>query len=646
MTEKLTEADFYKLKTLSQPAVSNQYYFATQTYLDKESNGYRSNILGFTKDGKYVGRFDNDNYASKAPTPAKDYLFFISKRDANSQFQLYQVTYTGGTAIPVSALPHSVEQLVTAKETNKVFYKTRQTTEVPKKPYEKFPTIRHVYRVNHKADGFGFYPTDGVYQLFSYDADTQKTQLVYSSKTDFTLSDTDTDGTLVALTMDNNPENDLDFSHGVYVLDVNTGQLTNCTDSRPTWVFSEAKFSPDHSKLLLVGQSDEYQANTQFYVYGYDLLSKKFSDYTGELAEEVHDYLFTDFTQNLNGDEAFWVDNEKFAFRTSHHGRSKMFFYTNGKPTAFFDEPERITDWVVVDKDQLLVTYSTTTRPVALATLSFTGKQTDLYNPNESFDKSHNYVKPQRFTYHASDGLPIEGWLMEPATPQEKNPLVLYVHGGPHFAYAENFFFEMQVHAANGYGLVLLNPRGSKTYGQRFCQENVGKYGEKDFTDLMAGMDNVLKNHPEFDEDRQYCAGGSYGGFMTTWVVGHTNRFAAAVAQRPVTDWISFSGTSDIGFMFTPQELLTDRYDVKKLWKLSPMAYANKVKTPTLIMQGEWDTRTPIGQGEEFFSALVENGVDAQMARYPQSWHGVSREGLPNLRIERIKETRSWWDKH
>lgn len=133
---------------------------------------------------------------------------------------------------------------------------------------------------------------------------------------------------------------------------------------------------------------------------------------------------------------------------------------------------------------------------------------------------------------------------------------------------------------------------------------------------------------------------------MTTWVVRHTNRFAGAVAQKPVIDWISFPGTSNIGFMFTPQELKIDRFDVDTLWKYSPLAYANKVKTSTLVMQGEWDTRTPIGQGEELFSALVENSTEAEMPRYPQSWHGVSRNGLPNLRIARIKETRSWWDKH
>lgn len=203
----------------------------------------------------------------------------------------------------------------------------------------------------------------------------------------------------------------------------------------------------------------------------------------------------------------------------------------------------------------------------------------------------------------------------------KSNPIVLYVHGGPHFAYGENFFFEMQVHAANGYGVLLLNPRGSKTYGQKFCQENVNHYGEKDYTDLMEGMDYVLANHAEFDKDRQYCAGGSYGGFMTTWVVGHTNRFAAAVAQRPVTDWISFSGTSDIGFMFTPQEMGTDRYDVQTLWKFSPLAYAKNVTTPTLIMQGEWDTRTQLDKVKSSLALLLKTALKPKCPDIPN--HGM-----------------------
>jgi len=641
----LTEEDFYKLKMLSQPVETDNYYFVTQTYMDKQSNGYRSNILGFDKGGKFVGNFDNDNYASKSPVGAKDYLFFLSQSNADSEFQLFQVKYTGGTAQQVTHLAHSVEQVIAVPGTNTVFFKTRETKEVPKKPYEKYPSVRHVFRVNHKADGFGFYPTDGLYVLYSYNTDDQRLEKVYSAKQDFSLTDVASDGVRVAVITDNKPDNDLDYGRGVYVLDTSNQHVDNITANNPEWVFTHAKFSPDGSKMLLVGRSDKYDANTQFSVYGYDFNNQKFLDYVNEMEEETADFLFTDFTQNLSDEDAFWVNNGAFVFRTAYHGRTKMFLFQNGKVSSFYNEAERITDWSVFN-NHLIVTYSTGILPVMMATLSLDGYQADVFNPNERFDQEHEYVKPERFVYKASDGLAIEGWLMEPAKPKESNPLVLYIHGGPHYAYGENFFFEMQVHAANGYGILLLNPRGSKTYGQAFCQENVGHYGEKDFTDLMEGMDYVLAHHPEFDKNLQYCAGGSYGGFMTTWVVGHTNRFAGAVAQRPVTDWISFSGTSDIGFMFTPQELKTDRYDIETLWKYSPLAYAKKVKTPTLVMQGEWDTRTPIGQGEEFFSALVENGTEAEMSRYPQSWHGVSRNGLPNLRVERIKETRSWWDKH
>lgn len=645
MSKAITENDLYKLKTLSQPVASKEYYFLTQTYCDKDSNEYRSNILAFSKDGKYVGNFDNDNFASKSPVVGKDYLFFLSKEDSDSQYQVFKVRLSGGTAQKVTALKHSVEKLLVPKGTNNVFFKTRETNEVPKKPYEKFPTVRHVFRVSHKEDGFGFLPTDGKYDLYRYDGDTEKTSLLYSSPVDFDLSDVSHKSEKIVLTRTNKPDDDLDFGQGVYVLNVDTGKLFNITSDHPDWAFSSAKFSPDDTQLLLVGHSNKYMANTQNQVYGWNFETKEFTDYTQGLDEEVDDFYAADFTQNENDDDIFWVNNDQFVFRTSYHGRSKLYLYKDKQVEEFFNERERLTDWSV-DQDRLLAVYTTGDHPTEFATIDFEGNQTDLFNPNQKFDSEHEYASLDRFVYKASDGLPIEGWVMEPLHQKRTNPVVLYVHGGPHFAYGESFFFEMQVHAANGYGVVLINPRGSTSYGQDFCLESVGHYGQKDYTDLMEGMDYVLANHPEFDKNHQYVAGGSYGGFMTTWTVGHNDRFAAAVAQRPVTDWVSFAGTSDIGYMFVPQEMQTNRYDVDKLWKFSPLAYAENVKTPTLIMQGEWDTRCPIGQGEEFFSALVENGVEAQMSRYPQSWHGVSRNGLPNLRVDRIKETRSWWDKH
>lgn len=645
MLKSLSENDIYTLKTLSQPAASQNYYFVTQTYCDKDTNSYRANILGFTKNGKYIGHFDNDNFTSKSPLVGKDYLFFLSKETSGSQYQVFRIRLSGGTAQKVTDSKHSVESMVVVQGTNELLFKTRETSEVPKKTYEKFPTVRHVYRIKHKEDGFGFLPTDGKYELYKFDGDTNKTSLLYSSPVDFQLSDVSHNSALVALSMPNKPDDDLDFGQGIYILDLETKQMSSATSEHPDWSFSSAKFSPDDTKLLLVGHSNEYLANTQNHVYGWGIKTKEFTDYMQELDEEVDDFFAADFTQNQSDDDIFWVDDNQFVFRTSYHGRSKLFLYRNNHVKEFFNECERVTDWSL-DKDHLVVTYTTGNHPIELATINFDGNQDDLFNPNQQFDSQHQYASLDRFVYKASDGLPIEGWVMEPVKQNRTNPVVLYVHGGPHFAYGESFFFEMQVHAAAGYGVVLINPRGSTSYGQDFCLKSVGHYGQKDYTDLMEGMDFVLANHPEFDKHRQYIAGGSYGGFMTTWTVGHNNRFAAAVAQRPVTDWISFAGTSDIGYMFVPQEMQTNRYDVEKLWRFSPMAYAEHVQTPTLIMQGEWDTRCPIGQGEEFFSALVENGTEAEMSRYPQSWHGVSRNGLPNLRVERIKETRSWWDKH
>src|SRR5699024_9323530 len=206
----------------------------------------------------------------------------------------------------------------------------------------------------------------------------------------------------------------------------------------------------------------------------------------------------------------------------------------------------------------------------------------------------------------------------------------------------ETFFHEMQVHAANGYGVLMLNPRGGNGYGQDFVRAILGDYGNKDFDDLMLGTDAVLKNHPEIDEDKLYVVGGSYGGFMTNWTVTHTDRFRRAVTQRSISNWISFYGTSDVGAFFVEFQLQRDLSDAEGLWKLSPLAYTENAKTPTLVIHSEQDLRCPQEQGEQFYTAMKKQGVETKMVLFPQSNHGLSREGLPNLRMERIKHIEEW----
>jgi dipeptidyl aminopeptidase/acylaminoacyl peptidase len=192
----------------------------------------------------------------------------------------------------------------------------------------------------------------------------------------------------------------------------------------------------------------------------------------------------------------------------------------------------------------------------------------------------------------------------------------------------------------------MLNPRGGQGYGQEFVKAILGDYGNEDYQDLMLGLDYVLTEYPEIDKNNVYVAGGSYGGFMTNWIVGHTNRFKAAVTQRSISNWISFYGTSDIGSFFVKYQLNSDLKDIDKLWQLSPLAYADNVDTPLLVLHGEEDLRCPQEQGEQMYTAVKMKGVPTKMVVFPESSHGLSRQGLPNLRMERINEIVNWFSQY
>ena len=237
----------------------------------------------------------------------------------------------------------------------------------------------------------------------------------------------------------------------------------------------------------------------------------------------------------------------------------------------------------------------------------------------------------------------IQGWYMSPIDAKENHPAVLYIHGGPQVSYGETFFHEMQALASAGYGVILLNPRGGSGYGQEFVASILDNYGDEDYQDLMNGLDVVLENHPEIDADNLYVAGGSYGGFMTNWMVTHTDRFKAAVTQRSISNWISFYGASDIGPSFVEYQLGRDLSQADELWQMSPLAHAANAKTPLLVIHGEEDLRCPLEQGQQMYIAMKKQRVETRLVTFPKSSHGLSRNGLPNLRIERLDEIADWF---
>ncbi|HLM57750.1 MAG TPA: S9 family peptidase [Pyrinomonadaceae bacterium] len=243
----------------------------------------------------------------------------------------------------------------------------------------------------------------------------------------------------------------------------------------------------------------------------------------------------------------------------------------------------------------------------------------------------------------------VQGWVVKPPDfdPSKKYPLLLYIHGGPHSMYGVGFNFEFQNHAAEGYVVLYTNPRGSTGYGRDFGNAINNNYPGQDYDDLMRGVDEVVRRG-YVDERNLFVTGGSGGGVLTTWIVGHNDRFAAAVAMKPVVNWYSFVGTTDSAdWYYNFQKLPWE--DPAEHLRRSPLTYVGSVKTPTMILVGDLDLRTPLEQTEQYYRALKLRKVPTAMVRLADEYHGFNADfGLrhPSNRVAQILYLRAWFDKY
>lgn len=275
---------------------------------------------------------------------------------------------------------------------------------------------------------------------------------------------------------------------------------------------------------------------------------------------------------------------------------------------------------------------------------SGSGADKRLTSFNDSLFAQLATIPADTFWFKGVGGLAIEAFLMQPRGYQAGRayPLILYIHGGPHWNYGNVFFPEFQMLAGQGYWVLLVNPRGSTGYGHAFTFASRGRWGLEDYQDLMKAVDIVIARGG-VDSTRLGVAGGSYGGFMTNWVVGHTTRFAAAETDRSIYNWYSWYGSSDAQGL-TNYEFFGPPWQADSLYRtLSPMAYANNIRTPMLIVHSEDDRRTPITDGEQLFVMLRRRGIPAEFVRYPRSFHGLSRTGPPWLLVDRLERVRTWF---
>ena len=249
-----------------------------------------------------------------------------------------------------------------------------------------------------------------------------------------------------------------------------------------------------------------------------------------------------------------------------------------------------------------------------------------------------------------SQGIDIDGWVLLPKDYDEKKtyPAILDIHGGPRTVYGEIFYHEMQLWANMGYFVFFCNPTGGSGRGLEFA-DICGKYGTIDYENIMDFTDAVLEKYPQIDPKRVGCTGGSYGGFMSNWILGHTDRFAAIATQRSISNWISFYGVSDIGFNFCKSQMGADVYSeegIQKMWWHSPLRYAKNMKTPTLFIHSDEDYRCPMEQGLQLFTVLKEQGVPARMCYFHGENHELSRSGKPKHRVRRLTEITNWLVKY
>lgn len=276
------------------------------------------------------------------------------------------------------------------------------------------------------------------------------------------------------------------------------------------------------------------------------------------------------------------------------------------------------------------------------------GEVVQLTQLNEEVLKDKYIAMPEKISV-VSQEVDIDGWVLKPINYDENQsyPAVFDIHGGPKTVYGEVYYHEMQLWANQGYFVFFCNPTGSDGRGNEFADIR-GKYGTIDYRNLMDFADEVLKKYPQIDANRIGETGGSYGGFMSNWIAGHTNRFACIATQRCISDWISFYGISDIGTYFATDQTGGDIFEeesVEQLWRLSPLKYVKDVTTPMLFIHSDEDYRCPISQAREFYSAVAMNGIEARMCVFKGENHELSRGGKPKHRVRRLAEITKWMDR-
>jgi dipeptidyl aminopeptidase/acylaminoacyl peptidase len=637
--------DVYELVNAGDPRISpdgSRVAFVV-TKVDREANEYRGAIWVAPFDGSAEpSQFTSGERRDTTPrwSPDGNWLAFASNRggDEKTPMNLYVIPAEGGEARRLTDRKESVEEIAWSPDSTRIAFNSRARDDAYDEEDDKKRAPRRFRRVFHKLDSVGF-TGDRRKHVFLVDLDGSEPRQLTSGDFEHGSPVWSPDGKHIVVDALRDENWDVVLITRLYRIDVDGGgEPTAFTGDEAS--YEALAVSPDGSRIAyrMTPEDGTYPHHSQIGVMNAD--GSDPTVLTSSLDRQCGPYPDTR--------EPIW-DGDRIVFSVEDGGNVHVYAVAadGSSPPERILGDERVISGYDVRNGKVAFVSSTHT---TLRELHVDTDGRRLTSVGDGFTNGRELVEPERFTARSADGYEVDAWIVRPAGFEagKRYPALLNIHGGPFSQYGTAFFDENQVYASGGYVVLFSNPRGGSGYSEEHGRAIRGPvngagpgWGSVDYDDVMAVVDTALDQFDFIDPERLGVIGGSYGGYMTTWIVGHTNRFKAAVSERAVNSLVSMFGSSDLFWVFERQFGGPLWENVDAYLERSPATYAQQIETPVLVLHSEQDLRCNIEQGEHLFTLLRLLGKEVELVRFPAESHELSRAGSPRhraLRFETILE--------